>query len=294
MRNIATCYNEHAIKVSDSYCSGPSNQASQPPNLSPSIQNAVTCIYKVKLSTQKQFLIKLTWCKQGFSVGIFDSKLCKKFRVLRKTKGAKTSESCNSRIEVFWDLSQAQYEIGPEPVNGFYVIVLINSELSLTLGDRENELSIKKLISDVKVGEFSLISRSENFSGNSVYATKAKFSDTGIYHDILIKFLAEDGGIKNPVLSVYIDKKNVFQVKRLMWNFRGNQTIFLDGLLVDMMWDVHNLFFNPSSPGDAAVFMFKTRNGFDSRLWFEEKNLEMKEEENIGFSLLICACKNTD
>lgn len=294
MRNIAACYNEHAIKVSDSYCSGPSNQAFQSPNLSPSVQNAVTCIYKVKLSTQKQFLIKLTWSKQGFSVGIFDSKLCKNFRVSRNTNGAKTFESCNSRIEVFWDLFPAQYETGPEPVNGFYVIVLINSEQSLILGDIENELNIKKLVSDVKVGDFSLISRSEHFSGNSVYSTKAKFSDTGIYHDILIKFSAEDGGVKNPVLSVYIDKKNVFQVKRLMWNFRGNQMIFLDGLLVDMMWDVHNFFFNPSSPGDAAVFMFKARNGFDSRLWFEEKNLEIEEQENIGFSLFICVSKNAD
>ncbi|KAL2487221.1 Plant protein of unknown function (DUF868) [Abeliophyllum distichum] len=286
MRNIATCYSEHAIKVSDSYCSGSSNQAFQSQNLSPSIQNAVTCIYKVKLSTQNQFLIKLTWCKQGFSIGISDSKLCKIFRVLRNTKGSKTFEPCNSRIEMFWDLSTAQYDIGPEPINGFYVIVLINSELSLILGDMENEaLNIEK------VGNFSLISRSEHFSGNSVYSTKAKFSDTGTCHDILIKFLEEDGGLKNPVLSVYIDNKNVFQVKRLQWNFRGNQTIFLDGLLVDMMWDVHNLFFNPSSSGDAAVFMFRTRNGFDSRLWFKDKNLETKEEENIGFSLLICACK---
>jgi hypothetical protein len=59
------------------------------------------------------------------------------------------------------------------------------------------------------------------------------------------------------------------RVKRLQWNFKGNQTIFVDNLLVDLMWDVHDWFFNPASR--YAVFMFRTRNGLDSRLWLEEK-----------------------
>jgi hypothetical protein len=58
-------------------------------------------------------------------------------------------------------------------------------------------------------------------------------------------------------------------VKRLQWNFRGNQIIFVDNLLVDLMWDVHDWFFNLASR--YAVFMFCMRSGFDSRLWLEEK-----------------------
>ncbi|KAL2502643.1 Plant protein of unknown function [Forsythia ovata] len=300
MRNIATCYSEHAIKVSDSYCSGPSNQAYSSSKLIPSIQNAVTCIYKVKLSTLKQVMIKLTWCNllgQGFSIGISDypfctSKFSKNSRLLRKVKGLKTFESCDSRIEVFWDLSCARYDIGPEPVNGFYVMILINSELGLLLGDIEEELEVKKRIADIHVAGFSLISRSEHFSGNAVYSTKAKFCDTGTIHEILIKCLEKEKGLKNPELSVYIDKKNVIQVKRLQWNFRGNQTIFIDGLVVDMMWDVHDWLFNSSS--GYAVFMLRTRNELDNRLWLEDKILEKKEEEKVAFSLLICACKNPD
>lgn len=300
MRNIAACYSEHAIKVSDSYCSGPSNQAYSSTNLIPSIQNAVTCIYQVKLSTLKQVMIKLTWCNllgQGFSIGISDypfcpSKFSKNSRLLSKVKGAKTFESCDSRIEVFWDISRARYDNGPEPINGFYVMVLVNSELGLHLGDMEQEFEVKKRIVDIHVARYSLVSRREHFSGNAVYSTKAKFCDSGTIHDILIKCSEKEKGSKNPELSVYIDKKNVIQVKRLHWNFRGNHTIFLDGLLVDMMWDVHDWLFKSSS--GYAVFMLRTRSELDSRLWLEEKNLEQKDEEKVAFSLLICASKNPD
>ncbi|KAF7818746.1 uncharacterized protein G2W53_024201 [Senna tora] len=92
-------------------------------------------------------------------------------------------------------------------------------------------------------------------------------------------------------MCVCIDKKTIFEVKRLKWNFRGNQAIFVDGLLVDMMWDVHDWLFKPNN--GCGVFMFRTRSGLDSRLWLEDKTLEAhKDHHTIGFSLLICACKN--
>ncbi|XP_041025017.1 uncharacterized protein LOC121265444 [Juglans microcarpa x Juglans regia] len=298
MRSIASCYSEHAVKVSDLYCSGPSNQPNLSTKMIPSIPNAVGCIYKAKLSTQKQLLITLNWCNelmgQGFVINIDDnasspSKSNSNCQRLQKSKGTKNFQSCNSKIEVFWDISKANYDSGPEPLDGFYVMVFVDSELSLRLGDNDIEdLEDKRCNTETPHAKFSLVSRSEHFSGNAVYSTKAQFCDTGTPHDILIKCVGEIGS-KSPVLSVFIDKKNIFQVNRLRWNFRGNQAIFLDGLLVDLMWDVHDWFFNPTY--GPAVFMFRTRSGFDSRLWLEEKNLKLKEQEKVGFTLLICACK---
>ncbi|OVA05936.1 Protein of unknown function DUF868 [Macleaya cordata] len=298
MRDIGSCVSEQVVKISDSSCSNPTNQTCRPPKFIPSIQNAVTCLYKTKLSTQKQLHITVTWCKnpldQGLSITVGDDpsstfKINTNSRIFRKKKGTRMFESCNSKIDVFWDLSNARYDSGPEPIDGFYVVIVVDSKLGLLLGDIDEETVTKKFKTSISFTQFSLISRREHFSGNTHYSTKAQFCDTGEAHEILIRCGGEDeSGFKYPVLSVCIDQKKVIRVKRLQWNFRGNQTIFVDGLLVDMMWDVHDWFFKPAT--GFAVFMFRTRSVLDSRLWLEEK--VHKEQERVEFSLLIYACKN--
>ncbi|KAL7096680.1 hypothetical protein ACP275_10G094500 [Erythranthe tilingii] len=318
MKNIAICYNEHAIKVSDSYCSGggSSKQGNSSQSIAPSIQNAVTCIYRVDQYTTKKkkkyFLIRLTWCntlqKKGFSIAVCEnafSAFSKTCTVVRKEYGQETFESSSLIMDVFWDLRVAKYGSGPEPVAGFYVVVLANSEVSLILGDMEQEiLEIKKRVLETRVSRFTLVSRIERFSGNNnhknnnyytgVYATRAKFSETGNWHEILIKCTGDK--YQDLEMCVCIDKKSVIEVKRLGWNFRGNDTVFVDGLLVDFMWNVHDWLFSPMK--GYAVFLFRTRRGADSRLWledkinFDEKQLIDDEQEKVGFSFLICACKN--
>ncbi|XWS73954.1 hypothetical protein CRYUN_Cryun02cG0173900 [Craigia yunnanensis] len=299
MRDIVSCFSENAVNVPHSSCSSSSSNACISPSLVPSVQNAVTGIYKVILSTEKQLLIKVTWCKnqtgQGLSINFGDDpstcfKLSTNLRFFGKKKGNKVIESDHSKIEVFWDISTAKYDTGPQPVDGFYVLVMVDSEIGLIIGDMAEEAVTKKFKTTTTVAKVSLISRQEHCSGNTLYSTKAQFCDTGIVHDILIRCSGENEGQKHPVLSVCIDKKTVIRVKRLQWNFRGNQTIFVDGLLVDLMWDVHDWFFKPAT--GSAVFMFRTRSGLDSRLWLEEK-LVQKDQDRVEFSLLIYACKST-
>lgn len=305
MRDFASCFSEYAVQVSDTSCSSYAANSCISPGLIPSVQNAVTCLYKTILSNQKQILITLTWTKnslsQGLNIAFGDDqstavKLTTNSRIFRKLKGSKTVDFQSSTVEVFWDLSAARYETGPEPVDGYYVFVAVDSELGPILGDMAPEASLRKLKTGARMAKSSaLISRQEHFSGNTMYATKAQFCDGGAAHDLLIHCGGESEGLKHPVLSVCIDKKTVIRVKRLQWNFRGNQTIFLDGLLVDLMWDVHDWFYNPGSglgsgPG-YAVFMFRTRSGMDSRLWLEEKMVQ-KDQDKLEFSLMIYACKN--
>ncbi|KAK8504881.1 hypothetical protein V6N13_056209 [Hibiscus sabdariffa] len=295
MRDIISCFSEHAVNVSHS-TNACISQASVP-----SLKTAVTCVYRVLLSTGNQMSIRVTWSKNLTSHGLVinfgddDPSTCFKLntnsRFFGKKKGSKATESCHSKIEVFWDLSTAEYDTGPEPVHGFYVAVVVNSEIGLVLGHMGEETISKKLkTTTTQVAKSSLVSRQEHCSGNTHYSTKAQFCDTGIVHDVSIRCSGEHQGLNHPVLLVCIDKKPVIRVKRLQWNFRGNQTIFVDGLLIDLMWDVHDWFFKPVT--GSAVFMFRTRSGLDSRLWLEEKLLQ-KEHDRVEFSLLIYARKNT-
>ncbi|KAK8513317.1 hypothetical protein V6N13_002067 [Hibiscus sabdariffa] len=299
MRDIVSCFSENAVNVSQPPRSSYSSKSCISPSLVPSVQTTVAAIYKVILSTLKQLFIKLTWCRnQTLSINFNDDpspcfKLNTNLSFFRKMKGNKVIESYSyhSKMEIFWDLSAAKYKAGPEPVHGFYVILVVDSEIVLMLGDMAEEEINNKFKATIPIARTSLVSRQEHCSGNTLYSTKAQFIETGLPHDILIRCSGEHQGLKHPVLLVCIDDKTVIRVKRLQWNFRGNQTIFVDGLLIDLMWDVHDWFFNPAA--GSAVFMFRTRSELGSRLWLEEETVVQKDEEDrVELSLLIYACKN--
>ncbi|GMN56255.1 hypothetical protein TIFTF001_025372 [Ficus carica] len=315
MRDIVSCFSENAIDVSHPSCSSYSNTKCIIPSQTPSLQNAVTSVYKIVLSNQNRFLVKVTWYNnnsvQGLSIGFGDNslsafKLNINSRLFRKKKGTKVFDSCASKAELFWDLSNAKFDQNPEPVEGFYLVLTFDSEIALVLGDMADDALMKKIKTEKnQIAKACLVSRQEHCSWkNTLYSTKARFCETGVFHEIQIKCSGENDGLKHPVLLVSIDKKTVIRVKRLQWNFRGNQTIFVDGLVVDLLWDVHDWFFNhnnsasssnstSSSSGCYAVFMFRTRSGMDSRLWLEEKLAHNKDQhDGLEFSLLIYACKS--
>lgn len=283
MKKISTCYSQHAIKVSDSYTSAPNSKPSFSQNLITSVLNSVTCFYKSRMfhNQDDQILISLTWSNnlvgRGFNIQIvYNTFTCSDH--LRKIKGSKNIifQQLNG-VEVKWDLSNADYQNGPEPISNFYVMISVNSKPILLIGDYEEH------IMNPKFAIFSLISRTESFSGSFVYSTKAQFCKTGKVHEIVIKCGREENEVKDTILMVLVDKKKVVIVKRLEWNFRGNQCIFVDGIVVDLMWDVYEWLHNPVSGN--GVFLFKTRSGFDNRLW-----LEKDDEDKVEFSLLVIAC----
>ena len=63
-----------------------------------------------------------------------------------------------------------------------------------------------------------------------------------------------------PGLSIKIEKQRVIHVKNLEWKFRGNQTVVLDGVSIEVFWDVHNWLFShhaSPSPTGSAIFIFQ-------------------------------------
>lgn len=311
MLELPSCFGEYGVQVADSFACGGDSFACGGARTTESM---VTCLYRVKLGHTSP-LVTITWCKTlvglGLSLNVQDTPVCEgmtsackvdtKPWLFGKKKGSKVLEIARGIVvDVVWDLTEAKYGSGPEPVDGFFFALVHEHEIILLLGDMTEEASMKthaRVISS----ETIMISRREHIFGRRLYATKAQFGENGRIHDILIE--CNTGG-REPRLCVKVDKQLVLQVKRLIWKFRGNQTILVDGFPVELFWDVHNWLFSPND--GHAVFMFQTCMATDKSWsslastgsslfhWHHtsSSSSSVKDAESSGFSLLLYAWKS--
>ena len=127
------------------------------------------------------------------------------------------------------------------------------------------------------------IARKEHIHGKKVYSMKARFCDNVHSHDVAIEF--DTAGLNEPCLEIHVNKKRVMQIKRLAWKFRGNQIILVDGLPVEVFWDVYSCLFGP--PIGNAVFMFQTCLSGEKMLPLSAPQAlgESQSQDTTGFSL---------
>ncbi|KAJ7540776.1 hypothetical protein O6H91_10G030200 [Diphasiastrum complanatum] len=184
-----------------------------------------------------------------------------------KLQGSKSINVDGQRVDVYWDMASAKYSHGPEPQDSFYVAIVSEGELVLLLGDMAKEAYKRTQTKPVSLDP-TLLSRKEHMSGKKYYTTKAQFGEKGKIHDIMIE--CHTDGTREPRLYVRIDRQLMVHVKRLVWKFRGNQTIRVDGIAVEVFWDVYNWLFNPGIHGNA-VFMFQTcLPSEDHKVWLRD------------------------
>ncbi|KAI3811165.1 hypothetical protein L1987_20883 [Smallanthus sonchifolius] len=126
-----------------------------------------------------------------------------KWKGSTKKKENKSFEINDSKFEIYYDLSLAQYGAGAELVEGYYVLIMVDSELGMLIGDLTEESTMKKLKSHKQISKFALISRKEHFS------------DTGSWHDVLIQCAGETEGLKYPGQEVAMEfqggKNHIFR-----------------------------------------------------------------------------------
>ncbi|CBI34200.3 unnamed protein product, partial [Vitis vinifera] len=248
MRDFPSCFGENGVQVADSSSS----------NATKTAQNLVTCVL----------------CKVDIKPWLFS-----------KRKGSKSLEANSSKIDIYWDFSSAKFGSGPEPLEGFYVGVVFDRQMVLLLGDLRKE-AFKKTNATPVPSNAVFIAKRENIFGKKVFRTKAQFCDNGQIHDLMIE--CDTIGVTDPYLVIRVDSKIVMQVKQLRWKFRGNHTIAVDGLAVEVFWDVHNWLF--STTLGNAVFLFKTCLSAE-KLWASQP-LSDPNSQALSFSLILHALKN--
>lgn len=291
MKDFPSCFNENVVQLSDASCTTSTSTTTSNVS-SKASQNIVTCVYQTKLNNKSRLII-ITWSKNlvghCFSLEIQDlshkhlSRVDVKPSLFSKRKGSRSIEHDLTKLDVYWDLTNARFGSSPEPVECFFLGLVCKNELVLFIGDLRKDIMIKKTKCWIN-NSLRLLKR-EHLFGRNVFVTKVQFKDNGKIHDLRIE--CDTFGVDDPRLVVRMDSKMVMQVKHLVWKFRGNCAISVDGVPVEVYWDVHSWLFGGIS--GSAVFMFRTCSGFEKSdgyvgLW--------PCEQSSGFCLTLYAWKN--
>ncbi|CAN6270314.1 unnamed protein product [Urochloa humidicola] len=307
MKDLVSCFSEHAVRISDVACSGAANATAGAPEPTGGVGgraaaavSAVTTVYKSRLSASgKELLLEVTWSRApdgpALSVAVHEATAAPRHRAtataprhLHRKKGSGTFTAGSCVVGVFWDYAAARYASsgGPEPASGYYVAVVADAEFVLLLGDLSRGY-VERLHGGIPIAASTVARRRERFVGCGCWSTRARFVEAGAEHEVAVVLLDGDAEA-----WVAVDGRKVVQLRRLRWNFRGSHTIFLDGgAPVDMTWDLHGWLFHASAAGvpplassasassSCAVFTFQARAASETRLWTEDDEVGAGEEE---------------
>ncbi|XP_008783101.2 uncharacterized protein LOC103702440 [Phoenix dactylifera] len=169
-------------------------------------------------------------------------------------KGFKSLEIDGERVDLYWDLRSAKFSNGPEPSGGHHYVALVcNEEVVLLLGDCKKE-AYRRTKCRPALESAALVSRRENVFGKKCFTTRARFDERKKEHDIVVE--NSISGPQDPEMWISIDGVVLIHVSNLQWKFRGNETVLVEKVPVQVFWDVHDWLFG--SPGTGhALFIFK-------------------------------------
>ncbi|KAE8721739.1 hypothetical protein F3Y22_tig00015331pilonHSYRG00019 [Hibiscus syriacus] len=178
--------------------------------------------------------------------------LIKPFVFWKKYGNKKLSPATTAKLHVFWDFSRAKFGPGPEPESGFYIAVVVDRDMILLVGDSTEEAYARTRARIQTPGKAqALVSRREHLFSNKLYTTKASFA--GKRREISIECRVND----DAELCFFVDKERVLQIKLLKWKFRGNEKIQVDGVSIQISWDVYSWLFDRDLNNGHAFFVFK-------------------------------------
>ncbi|GMI95102.1 hypothetical protein HRI_003179500 [Hibiscus trionum] len=275
--------------VDDTLKASPS--PSLPPPQAPGKTNLTTCFYHTNLG-----LFSLTWSRaflgHSLLLNLYPSSaisfsalhfhlLIKPLLFWKRYGNRKLSTATIPNVHVFWDFSRAKFGSGPEPESGFFIAVVVDGEMILLVGDSTKEAYARTKAQIQKPGKTqALVSRREHLFSNKLYTTKARFG--GKRREISIECSVND----DAELCFSVDNERVLRIKRLKWKFRGSELIEIDGVSIQVSWDVYNWLFDRDLNNGHAVFVFKFE---DEGSEFVEQVVDTFKEEN---GVVLCRPKS--
>ena len=163
--------------------------------------------------------------------------------------GAGSGQGCCGQVVVFWDLTAARYDASPEPHSGYYFVAVAGAiEVALSVGDLAAHFFEERFEGRVPEALSLPVARRERVVAPDPAAMhtarRVRFSEGGSEHEVSVGCSGGvSGGGAEEELWVSIDGKRAVQARRPRLNFRGNQTVFVDGAPVDVVWDLHGWWF---------------------------------------------------
>ncbi|XP_031091178.1 uncharacterized protein LOC115996177 [Ipomoea triloba] len=228
------------------------------------VQSSVTCVYQTHIGGYWRNAT-VVWCKNvtnhSLSVSVDsveteDHSTCKvdlKPWQFWTKRGYKTMEVDGNRLEAYWDFRSAKFSGGPEPVSDFYVALVSDQEMVLFLGDYKKK-AYKRTKSRPPLVEAALFYKKEHVFGKKSFTSRAKFDRTKKDSEIVVESSA--WGPRDPEMWISIDGIVLIHIQNLQWKFRGNQTVTVNKVPVQVFWDVHDWLFRTSG-STHGLFIFK-------------------------------------
>ncbi|CAI9088152.1 OLC1v1022402C1 [Oldenlandia corymbosa var. corymbosa] len=237
-------------------------------------ENFVTCIHRAKLAGNFRDIM-VTWSKTliGHSLIIMvEENPCEgtqsTCKIDLKTwqfwgkKGLKSFKVDEKRVDVYWDLRSAKFSTcSPEPSSGYYVALVSDKELILFLGDQKKEAYSRTKCRPSSM-DAALVHKKENVFAKKCFCTRTMLGEGKREHHIIIESSINPGPYDDPEMWISVDGIESVRVSNLHWRFRGNETLVVDGIPVQIFWDVHDWLYNndDESVSGPGTFIFMQGN----------------------------------
>ncbi|CAF2127412.1 unnamed protein product [Brassica rapa] len=179
-------------------------------------------------------------------------------------KGLKSLEANHTKVDVYWDFRKAKFSTFPEPSSGFYVSLVSQNAVVLTIGDLKNE-AMQRTKKKPSATEAALVSKQEHVHGKRVFYTRTAFGGESSRRENEVVIETSLSGPNDPEMFITVDGVPAIRIMNLNWRFRGNEVVTVsDGVSVEIFWDVHDWLFETSG-SSSGLFVFKPKVGDESR-----------------------------